>query len=90
LATFRVEKSEPARIRFRVSVLSVVCFEDEILVVTWFDRARPNVLSVHPRGNPNRAPEGVFSTRSPHRPNPIGIPQVGDASTRAAVPRRRA
>jgi tRNA-Thr(GGU) m(6)t(6)A37 methyltransferase TsaA len=31
---------------------------------------------VHPRGDSNRAPEGVFSTRSPHRPNPIGLHQV--------------
>ena len=49
---------------------------DEILVLTWLDRARRDVLRVHPRGDPARPPEGVFSTRSPHRPNPIGLHQV--------------
>jgi tRNA-Thr(GGU) m(6)t(6)A37 methyltransferase TsaA len=46
---------------------------DEILILTWFDRARRDVLSVHPRGDISRPREGVFSTRSPHRPNPIGL-----------------
>jgi tRNA-Thr(GGU) m(6)t(6)A37 methyltransferase TsaA len=46
---------------------------DEILVLTWLDRARRDVLTVHPRGDASRPPEGVFSTRSPHRPNPIGL-----------------
>ena len=46
---------------------------DEILVLTWLDRARRDVLSVHPRGDVSRPQEGVFSTRSPHRPNPIGL-----------------
>jgi tRNA-Thr(GGU) m(6)t(6)A37 methyltransferase TsaA len=49
---------------------------DEAIVLTWLDRARRDVLSVHPRGDPSRAPEGVFSTRSPHRPNPIGLHRV--------------
>ena len=46
---------------------------DQIIVVTWLDRARRDVLSVRPRADPARALEGVFSTRSPHRPNPIGL-----------------
>ena len=46
---------------------------DEVIVLTWLDRARRDVLSVHPRGDISRALEGVFSTRSPHRPNPIGL-----------------
>ena len=46
---------------------------DAILVFTWLDRARRDRLSVHPRGDTSRPPEGVFSTRSPHRPNPIGL-----------------
>jgi tRNA-Thr(GGU) m(6)t(6)A37 methyltransferase TsaA len=46
---------------------------DEIIVVTWLDRARRDVLRVHPRGDTSRPQEGVFSTRSPHRPNPIGL-----------------
>lgn len=49
---------------------------DEVLLVTWLDRARRDVLSVHPRGDISRAQEGVFSTRSPHRPNPIGLHRV--------------
>jgi tRNA-Thr(GGU) m(6)t(6)A37 methyltransferase TsaA len=49
---------------------------DEAIVITWLDRARRDVLSVHPRGDTSRAEEGVFSTRSPHRPNPIGLHRV--------------
>src|SRR5512138_1820719 len=49
---------------------------DEVLLLTWLDRARRDVLSVHPRGDPSRPIEGVFSTRSPHRPNPIGLHRV--------------
>jgi tRNA-Thr(GGU) m(6)t(6)A37 methyltransferase TsaA len=49
---------------------------DELLVLTWLDRARRDVLRVHPRGDPNRAVQGVFNTRSPDRPNPIGLHRV--------------
>jgi tRNA-Thr(GGU) m(6)t(6)A37 methyltransferase TsaA len=49
---------------------------DEVIVLTWLDRARRDVLRVHPRGDPSRAEAGVFSTRSPHRPNPIGLHRV--------------
>ena len=49
---------------------------DRVIVLTWLDRARRDVLSVHPRGDTSRALEGVFSTRSPHRPNPIGLHEV--------------
>ena len=49
---------------------------DEVLVLTWLDRARRDVLSVHPRGDTSRPQEGVFSTRSPHRPNPMGLHRV--------------
>ena len=49
---------------------------DAVIVLTWLDRARRDVLSVHPRGDPSRPLEGVFSTRSPHRPNPIGLHRV--------------
>ncbi len=47
-----------------------------MILLTWLDRARRDVLSVHPRGDTTRAEEGVFSTRSPHRPNPIGLHRV--------------
>jgi tRNA-Thr(GGU) m(6)t(6)A37 methyltransferase TsaA len=53
---------------------------DEIIVLTWLDRARRDVLRVHPRGDASRAQQGVFSTRSPHRPNPIGLHRVEIAS----------
>ncbi len=49
---------------------------DVLIVITWLDRARRDVMSVHPRGDTSRAQEGVFSTRSPHRPNPIGLHRV--------------
>jgi tRNA-Thr(GGU) m(6)t(6)A37 methyltransferase TsaA len=49
---------------------------DEVIVLTWLDRARRDVLAVHPRGDPDRPETGVFSTRSPHRPNPIGLHEV--------------
>jgi tRNA-Thr(GGU) m(6)t(6)A37 methyltransferase TsaA len=48
----------------------------EVLLLTWLDRARRDTLSVHPRGDTSRQEEGVFSTRSPHRPNPIGLHRV--------------
>ena len=46
---------------------------DEILVLTWLDGARRDVLVVHPRDDPANPETGVFSTRSADRPNPIGI-----------------
>jgi tRNA-Thr(GGU) m(6)t(6)A37 methyltransferase TsaA len=48
----------------------------DIIVLTWLDRARRDVLVVHPRGDVSRPREGVFGTRSPHRPNPIGLHRV--------------
>jgi tRNA-Thr(GGU) m(6)t(6)A37 methyltransferase TsaA len=49
---------------------------DELLVLTWLDRADRDVQEVRPRGNPDRPETGVFSTRSPDRPNPIGLHRV--------------
>ena len=49
---------------------------DEAIVITWLDRARRDVLRVHPRSDPSRPQQGVFSTRSPDRPNPIGLHRV--------------
>lgn len=48
----------------------------EIIVLTWLDRARRDVLAVHPRGDQDNPMCGVFSTRSPDRPNPIGLHNV--------------
>ena len=49
---------------------------DALIVLTWLDRAGRDVLTVHPRGDTSRPLQGVFSTRSPHRPNPIGLHRV--------------
>jgi tRNA-Thr(GGU) m(6)t(6)A37 methyltransferase TsaA len=48
----------------------------EVIVLTWLHRARRDVLRVHPRGDPANPEQGVFSTRSPARPNPIGVHRV--------------
>jgi tRNA-Thr(GGU) m(6)t(6)A37 methyltransferase TsaA len=49
---------------------------DELLVLTWLDRADREVLTTRVRGDPSNPLTGVFSTRSPDRPNPIGIHRV--------------
>ncbi|HEY1641430.1 MAG TPA: tRNA (N6-threonylcarbamoyladenosine(37)-N6)-methyltransferase TrmO [Streptosporangiaceae bacterium] len=48
----------------------------ELVVLTWLDRADRSVLVTRPRDDPARPPTGVFSTRSPDRPNPIGLHRV--------------
>jgi tRNA-Thr(GGU) m(6)t(6)A37 methyltransferase TsaA len=48
----------------------------DVLLITWFDRARRDVLAVHPRGDLAMPETGVFSTRSPDRPNPLGLHRV--------------
>lgn len=50
------------------------CLEDEkyIHLITWLDKAQRDVQKVHPRRDPNNPITGVFGTRSPSRPNPIG------------------
>ena len=48
----------------------------EVLLLTWLHQGRRDVLSVHPRGDAKRPREGVFGTRSPDRPNPIGLHAV--------------
>ena len=54
---------------------------DHVLVLTWLNRARRDILRVHPRGDTSRPLEGVFNTRSPHRPNPIGLHPVEITAT---------
>ena len=49
---------------------------EDVIVLTWLDRANRDVLRVHPRGDRTRPVLGVFSTRSPDRPNPIGLHRV--------------
>ena len=45
----------------------------DIIVITWLHLARRDVLQVHPQGNPTKPLTGVFLTRSPDRPNPLGL-----------------
>jgi len=49
---------------------------DRVILVTWLDRARRDVLRVHPRDDPSNPQLGVFSTRSADRPNPLGLHEV--------------
>jgi tRNA-Thr(GGU) m(6)t(6)A37 methyltransferase TsaA len=56
--------------------LSGIASGDHIVVITWLDRADRDVLEVHPRGDPRNRLAGVFATRSPHRPNPLGLHRV--------------
>ncbi|MFI6367521.1 tRNA (N6-threonylcarbamoyladenosine(37)-N6)-methyltransferase TrmO [Nocardia sp. NPDC050630] len=58
---------------------------DEVLVFTWLHRADRQVLTVHPRGDRTRPVAGVFATRAPHRPNPIGLHRVTIADIAGSV-----
>jgi tRNA-Thr(GGU) m(6)t(6)A37 methyltransferase TsaA len=49
---------------------------DELFVITWLHQADRDVLEVHPRNDPRTPLTGVFATRSPHRPNPLGLHRV--------------
>jgi tRNA-Thr(GGU) m(6)t(6)A37 methyltransferase TsaA len=49
---------------------------DNVVVVTWLHRAHRDVLKVHPRSDRSRQLTGVFATRSPDRPNPLGLHRV--------------
>jgi tRNA-Thr(GGU) m(6)t(6)A37 methyltransferase TsaA len=61
---------------FAVQALDGVAVGDELIVLTWFHRSSRDTLKVHPRSDPKRRLTGVFATRSPDRPNPIGLHQV--------------
>ena len=49
---------------------------DEIIVITWLHKAQRDILKVHPRGDETTPLAGVFATRSPDRPNPLGLHRV--------------
>jgi tRNA-Thr(GGU) m(6)t(6)A37 methyltransferase TsaA len=49
---------------------------DELIVITWLHAGERDVMQVHPRSNPNNPLTGVFATRSPDRPNPLGLHPV--------------
>lgn len=59
-----------------VQGLSGVLPGDELIVLTWFHLARRDVLQVHPRDRRDAPLTGVFATRSPDRPNPVGLHRV--------------
>ena len=86
------EGAPDAWLRFEPEVLDAlrgVEPGDELLLLTWLDRADRDVVVVHPRGDTSRPPAGVFTTRSPHRPNPIGLHRVGIESIDGARVRVR-
>ena len=56
--------------------LDGIAVGDEIVVVTWLHQARRHALEVRPRGDRRRRLTGVFATRSPDRPNPLGLHPV--------------
>ncbi|MFB9235812.1 tRNA (N6-threonylcarbamoyladenosine(37)-N6)-methyltransferase TrmO [Plantactinospora siamensis] len=73
------EGAPPARIVLRPELREAaagLAAGDRMLVLTWLHRGRRDVLAVHPRGDTGRPRQGVFGTRSPDRPNPIGLHAV--------------
>jgi tRNA-Thr(GGU) m(6)t(6)A37 methyltransferase TsaA len=61
---------------FAMLALDGLAVGDELIVLTWLHRADRDTLKVRPRSDPKRRLTGVFATRSPDRPNPIGLHQV--------------
>ncbi len=53
--------------------LDGIAVGNDMLILTWLHEGRRDLLRVHPRGNPDEPLRGVFATRSPDRPNPIGL-----------------
>lgn len=56
--------------------LAGIAAGDELIILTWLHRAQRDKLQVHPRGRRDRPLTGVFATRSPGRPNPVGLHRV--------------
>jgi len=59
-----------------VEGLEGIAVGDEIVLITWLHKAHRDILKVHPRRNKNLPLTGVFATRSPDRPNPLGLHRV--------------
>ena|SRR5687768_11403703 len=53
--------------------LDTIAVGDKIIIITWFHRAQRNILKLHPRDDKTIPLAGVFATRSPDRPNPLGL-----------------
>lgn len=56
--------------------LSGIAAGDTLVIITWFHRSPRDVFQTHPRNDPNLPLTGVFATRSPDRPNPLGLHEV--------------
>src|SRR6185369_11232740 len=61
---------------FALEALEGLVAGSEVIVITWFHRAKRDVLRVYPRSDRRRRLAGVFATRSPDRPNPLGLHRV--------------
>ena len=61
---------------FALAALDGIAPGDDLLILTWLHQSDRTVLKVHPRSDPSRRLTGVFATRSPDRPNPIGLHRV--------------
>lgn len=61
---------------FAAAGLTGIKVGDDLIVLTWLHLAPRDVMQVHPRSDPARPLTGVFATRSPDRPNPIGLHRV--------------
>ncbi len=72
-----------------IDALDGIGFGDEVILITWLDRSDRSVLRVHPRDDPANPMQGVFNTRSPDRPNPIGLHPVTVISRDGATMRVR-
>jgi len=56
--------------------LEGIAVGDEIIVITWLHKAHRDTLKTHPRNDETAPLAGVFATRSPDRPNPLGLHRV--------------
>jgi tRNA-Thr(GGU) m(6)t(6)A37 methyltransferase TsaA len=73
------EGAPDARIELAPSVedgLDRIEAGDELIIITWLHESRRDVLKTHPRGDESVPLTGVFATRSPDRPNPLGLHPV--------------
>jgi tRNA-Thr(GGU) m(6)t(6)A37 methyltransferase TsaA len=61
---------------FAAEGLAGIAAGDDVVVLTWLHQARRDALKVHPRSDRSRPLTGVFATRSPDRPNPLGLHRV--------------
>lgn len=83
IATAPKMETEPGAVRARIVLdpkyaqgLNSMKPGDKLEIFTWFHKSNRDTLMVHPRGNTNVPQRGVFTTRSPSRPNPIGLHRV--------------